>query len=261
MINDRVLKGFAAHDQRTPNRWRNRSAVRSPAALSVVLQILRGVFFTSQVIALNSLTPNGYAGLQQVHVNPQAIRVTLAAGDDIRFTRLSTNAGLSQTRVAQIVQDDLGFMWFGTQYGLNRYDGFKFKVFTPDPSRPDSISGAYIYALFKDRSGMLWIGCDRYLERLDPTTEKFTHYRLEPAADESRSVTVARISQDRAGILWLSTANGLYGLDPGTGGITQHYLHDPQNPLSLSSNSVRSADEDRAGRFWVADGNYLEQLD
>ena len=204
---------------------------------------------------------NGSTDLKQVNINALPVRVTVIEGDDIRFGRLSTNAGLSQTRVAQIIQDDRGFMWFGTQYGLNRYDGYKFKVFTPDPSRPDSLSGAYIYALFKDRNGMIWIGCGQYVDRLDPTIESVTHYRLEPAVDKSPAAAVVRISQDRAGTLWLSTANGLYGLDPLTGRVTQHFSHNPLNPLSLSSNNVRSAGEDRSGRFWVADGSSLEQLD
>ena len=203
----------------------------------------------------------GSPNLKQVHVNPTPVRVNVTDGEDLRFRRLSTNAGLSQTRVAQIVQDDRGFLWFGTQYGLNRYDGYRFKVFTPDPSQPNSLSGAYIYALFKDRAGMIWIGCGQYLDRLDPTTEAFTHYRLEPASDRSPPVRVVRISQDRAGILWLASANGLYGLDAATGRVTQHYFHDPLNPHSLSSNDVRAAGEDRNGRFWVADGSSLEQLD
>src|SRR5262249_41590593 len=207
--------------------------------------------FSSQARAEKSLTLNGSASLEQVHVNPQTVRVTVSDGDDIRFNRLSTNAGLSQTRVAQISQDGQGFMWFGTQYGLNRYDGSKFKVLTPDLSQQNSLSGAYIYALFKDRSGMLWIGCGPYLDRLDPITETFTHFRVEPRVDPP--VTVVQITQDRGGILWLATANGLYGLDPNSGRISHHYSHDPRNPLSLSGNDVRSAGEDRSGRVWVGE--------
>jgi ligand-binding sensor domain-containing protein len=90
----------------------------------------------------------------------------LVESDDLRFTRLSTAQGLSQTRVAQIVQDDRGFMWFSTQYGLNRYDGYSYKVFTHDPARDTSLSCVYISerALFKDRSGSLWVGCDQFVD-------------------------------------------------------------------------------------------------
>jgi ligand-binding sensor domain-containing protein len=98
------------------------------------------------------------------------------------------------------------------------------------------------------------------LDRFDPTTESFTHYRLDPAVNTP--VTVVQITQDQAGTLWLATDNGLYGLDSGTARVTHHYLHDPQNPLSLSSNNVRYAAEDRKGRIWVTDGSdTLEQFD
>ena len=73
--------------------------------------------------------PNNNVGtVRQAHVNPRRIFVPIVGAKDIRFTRLSTDQGLSQTRVIQIVQDDQGFMWFGSQYGLNRYDGYKFGV-------------------------------------------------------------------------------------------------------------------------------------
>jgi ligand-binding sensor domain-containing protein len=79
-------------------------------------------------------------------------------GKDIHFSRISTEDGLSQKRVSQIVQDDQGFIWFGSQYGLNRYDGYKFKVFKHEPGQTNSLSGMLISSLFKDRSGSLWIG-------------------------------------------------------------------------------------------------------
>ena len=91
-------------------------------------------------------------------VDPRTVRLPMVDGEGIRFTRITTADGLSQTRVAQIVQDDQGFMWFGTEYGLNRYDGYKFKLFVHDPQRPNSLGGTFISALFKGRSGMLWIG-------------------------------------------------------------------------------------------------------
>ena len=90
------------------------------------------------------------------------VRIPLIDQQDIRFKRLSTVDGLSQTMVTSILQDDQGFIWFGTQYGLNRYDGYKFKVFKHDPGLPDSLSGVYIHALFKDRSGKIWISNDQF---------------------------------------------------------------------------------------------------
>jgi Two component regulator propeller len=77
--------------------------------------------------------PRHVEAVPQAHVNPSTITLPVVDGKGIRFTRLSTEDGLSQTRVTQIVQDDQGFMWFGSQYGLNRYDGYKFKVFKHEP--------------------------------------------------------------------------------------------------------------------------------
>ena len=88
-------------------------------------------------------------------MDPRTIILPVVDGKDIRFTRLSTEEGLSQTRVSQIVQDDQGFLWFGSQYGLNRYDGYKFKVFKHEPGVANSLSGVYIYALFKEPLGDL----------------------------------------------------------------------------------------------------------
>lgn len=92
--------------------------------------------------------------LSKASGEPRPIQLSLIDGTDIRFARVSTADGLSQTKVGQIVQDDQGFMWFGTQYGLNRYDGYNFKVFAHDPGNPNSFSGVYIRSLFKDRDGV-----------------------------------------------------------------------------------------------------------
>ena len=156
-------------------------------------------------------------------------RVPVLDGNDIRFSRLSSAQGLSQTQVAHIVQDDQGFMWFGTQYGLDRYDGYEFRVFTHDPARENSLSCVYIHSLFKDSSGTLWVGCDQFLDRFDSVHETFTHYRIDAG---EVGIYVSEINQDRTGMLWLATGSGLFRLNPETGQIV-HYVHDPANPSGL----------------------------
>jgi ligand-binding sensor domain-containing protein/signal transduction histidine kinase len=179
------------------------------------------------------------------------VQLPVIDANDIRFTRLSTAEGLSQTRVSQIVEDDQGFMWFGTQYGLNRYDGYNFKTFVNDPNNPNSLSGTLISALFKDRRGQLWIGCSEFLNRFDLATEIFRRYPIP---------LVNHISEDSHGWLWLSTGQGLFSLDPRTDRI-EHYVHDDRAHLSLSSNSVKSSMEDREGNFWVVTGKGLDEFD
>jgi PAS domain S-box-containing protein len=204
--------------------------------------------------------PNNVGTVGQAHVNPRTITLPVVDAKGIRFTRLSTDEGLSQTRVIQIVQDDQGFMWFGSQYGLNRYDGYKFKVFKHESGNPNSLSGVFISSLFKDRSGSLWIGCDEFLDKFDPVNETFTHYRIDTKDAQGETVPVTHISQDHAGMLWLSTLRGMFRFDPSTG-QTIRYRHDPNNPFSLSSDEVKQTGEDRTVTFWVVTSEGLDAFD
>lgn len=192
--------------------------------------------------------------------DPLPARIDAIDGIDLHFRRLPSSAGLSQTRVAWVVQDKVGFIWFGTQYGLNRFDGYTSKVFKNEPGRPETLSCVYIRNLFIDHSGTLWVGCDRYLDKFDPTTETFTHYRVSTQVSDDLSSPIDRINEDRAGMLWLATAKGLYRFDPATGRTTR-YIHDPEDRGSLADNRISMAGEDREGRFWVASGGGLEQFD
>jgi ligand-binding sensor domain-containing protein len=196
----------------------------------------------------------------QVQVDSRTTRLTLIDGFDIRFSRLPSTEGLSQTRVSTIVQDNLGFLWFATQYGLNRYDGYRFKVFKHEPGRANSLSGVFIRSLFKDHSGILWVGCEQSLDRLNPVTESFTHYRIVDPETNENAGPVNNISEDQDGKLWLGTGHGLFKLDPASG-QTIRYVHHANDPFSLSSNSVTFTGEDSQGTFWVANGGDLDAFD
>jgi signal transduction histidine kinase/ligand-binding sensor domain-containing protein len=214
-------------------------------------------------ITTHVLSADGVAALgdvPQARVDPRTIRLPVVDGKGIRFTRLSTEEGLSQTRVPQIVQDDQGFMWFGSEYGLNRYDGYKFKVFKHEPGRTNSLDGMFIYSLFKDRSGSLWIGCEEFLDKFDPITETFTHYRIDTKDAQGETAPVTHISQDHIGMLWLATSRGLYRFDP-SNGRTIRYRHDPNNPFSLSSDEINATSEDKTGTFWVGTSEGLDAFD
>ena len=188
------------------------------------------------------------------------IRLPLIEGKDIRFTHLSTEQGLSQSRVDHMLQDRRGFIWIGTYNGLNRYDGYRFKTYKPDPNNANSLGGLLVSALFEDRSGILWIGTDQGLNRFDPATERFTHFRADPDNPDGLSGYPEHITQDRDGMLWLATRNGLDRLDPASGRFT-HYRNDPSDPHSLSSNDVRFVLEDRQGTLWVATAAGIDAFD
>ncbi|MGD9050015.1 MAG: two-component regulator propeller domain-containing protein, partial [Anaerolineae bacterium] len=98
---------------------------------------------------------------------------------NIKFDHISREDGLSQSSILCIVQDSIGYMWFCTQDGLNRYDGHEFTVYRNDPDDPDSLSQGEAVWLHEDQEGMLWIwkylgGLDRY----DRDTGRFTHYEM-----------------------------------------------------------------------------------
>ena len=200
------------------------------------------------------------SGPARAQLDPNLVQLSVTDADDLRFVRLSRSQGLSQQRVTDIAQDERGFLWFGTQYGLNRYDGYRFRVFKNDPDDAGSVCDVHITALFKDREGRIWVGCAYSVDRYDPVTETFVHYRLEPSATVHAGGAVRHISQDREGCLWLSTGNGLYRLDPQTAAV-QRFTHDSNNPFSLSSSEIRSSGEDRSGALWVASTAGLDQFD
>ncbi|MFC4311733.1 two-component regulator propeller domain-containing protein [Steroidobacter flavus] len=217
------------------------------------------------VMALCAIvTTTCYADLSSgpavAQIDPQIVQLGVTEGDDLRFVRLSRAQGLSQQRVTHIVQDGRGFLWFGTQYGLNRYDGYQFRVFKNDPADPESLCDVHITALFKDRAGHLWVGCAYSVDRYDPVTETFVHYRLEQSAAAHTSGDVRHISEDREGHLWLSTGYGLYRLDPQSG-LVRRFVHEAANANSLSSSVIKFSGEDRAGAFWVATAAGLDRFD
>ena len=197
-------------------------------------------------------------------IRPRSV-VTLpvVTGGDIRFEHLSTDKGLSQSVVDHILQDDQGFMWFGTQDGLNRYDGYEFKIYGHGMGN-SGLSGASVTALFKDRSGTIWVGANQFLDRFDPVTEKIIHYRSDPTNPNSLSGRVYGITQDQNGEIWLATSNGLNRLDPERG-IFNHYQHDPNDSGSLDANSpmqdIRFVGVDKNGMLWVQTSAGINSFD
>lgn len=225
--------------------------LRFGPALSVCLSLAWSITIPASLRGETLSNGALVASPPQARINTATIRYPMIDGTDIRFSRPDAPEGLSLTKLGPIAQDNQGFLWFGSQHGLFRFDGYSYKEFVHEPANANSLSGVFITTLFKDRHGILWVGCDRFLDRFDLEAETFTHYSFP---------FVVHINQDKAGLLWLSTPSGLYGFDPETG-RSRHYVHDPADPLSLSSNNVRSSGEDREGRFWVSSIEGMDEFD
>ena len=137
----------------------------------------------------------------------------------LRFDAVGIEQGLSQSSVRVIFQDRRGFLWFGTEDGLNRYDGYNFKVYKREPSNPNSISDGWVTAIAEDQGGYLWIGTRLGgLNRYDPVSGKFTQY-LHNEENESSLADdhISALRVDRDNRLWVGTLSGLDRFDAETG--------------------------------------------
>ena len=175
-----------------------------------------------------------------------AASVCQAYGGQHNFRHLDSNDGLSANNVKCIVRDRLGFMWFGTKNGLNRYDGSKIKVY----NCYDEALGRgnnNIGALYEDENSMLWIGTDRGIYRYDPHADIISH--VESTADDGVEAGnwVQRITGDRKGTIWAALPN--QGIFRYRDGKVKHF------PMILSGNSKPSYAGDICvtsdGNLWV----------
>jgi ligand-binding sensor domain-containing protein/signal transduction histidine kinase len=184
-----------------------------------------------------------------------------AQSNSIRFENISTEQGLSQNTVNAILQDQQGFLWFATEGGLNRYDGYQFTVFQHDPDDQNSLSDNLIYTIFQDRQGELWIGTVVGLDRFDRPSGTFIHYAKYLIGSDSLSgEPVSVIIQDLSGALWIGTeGDGLRVLDLVTTKVTE-YRHKAQDPHSLADDNILSIAEDREGRIWIGTSAGLDQF-
>lgn len=171
------------------------------------------------------------------------------------FRRLSAGQGISQARVGWIAQDHLGFLWFATQYGLNRFDGYEYKVFRKEPKNPNSLGCAYVRLVYVDHTGTLWAACDRSIERYDPKTETFQHFPLQTGDINHAAAVPTTMLEDSKGSLWVATHNGLFKLS--LTGAFERFGHVEGDRESLQNDDHGDMDSDNHGSFLLLDDNSL----
>ena len=133
----------------------------------------------------------------------------------LRFTHLSVADGLSHSDVRAIVQDRQGFMWFGTWLGgLNRYDGYTFKVYKHNDHDDGSLGCDSIWGLYVDRAGVLWVATNEGVDRYDRDKDSFVHYRHRAGDPTSLpGYQATSFIEDKSGTLWVTTSGGLARFD------------------------------------------------
>ena len=179
------------------------------------------------------------------------------------FSHVTTDDGLVHSSVYSIAQDRTGFMWFGTEAGLMRYDGFDLTPFVSDPDNAAAISTNGVAAVLMDSAGVIWVGTwGGGLNRFDDSTESFVGFTHDPS--DPRSVPDDRIQvvfEDRNKTVWTgSFSGGLSRFDAGSDSFVT-YRHDPANPSSLSANRVWAICEAEGGALWIGTEQGLDRLD
>ena len=159
-----------------------------------------------------------------------------------------------------IYEDREGALWLGSQAGMIKFDRAKNQV-TKWSHRPDddsSIGSNDIRQIYKDRSGVFWIGTRLAgLDRFDPGKNRFTHYRHNPdnPASLSNDIVSGGFFEDSNGVLWIGTYGGGLSLFNRERNRFTHYRHDVDDPHSLSDDFVRAIYEDRNGVIWIGTAN------
>jgi ligand-binding sensor domain-containing protein len=180
-----------------------------------------------------------------------ASAVLFAQPNDIRFDHITVEQGLSNFSINDIVQDRQGFLWFATEDGLNKYDGYEFKVYKFDAADTNSLPASYINRLYLDRAGKLWVTAGGRLCQYDPNTDQFVHFeRLSRHGKNLAGKTVNRVLEDTEGALWIGTSAGAYRYDQRQDALV-HYRHNPKDSASISGDNATVFCKDRAGALWI----------
>jgi diguanylate cyclase (GGDEF)-like protein len=190
---------------------------------------------------------------------PAAQAQRWAALADTVVRHVARDSELPGSTVAtSLAEDGAGFLWIGTQDGLVRFDGYRFRTYRADPALPGSLPDNYIKALRTDRQGRLWTGTSAGgLARYDSESDRFITY---PAGPHGLShVCVRDMVDDGSGGMWVATDGGLDHL-LASGGIT-HIRTDSQLPGGLPDDHIRALFLDRDGTLWVGTAAGLARLD
>ena len=196
-------------------------------------------------------------------------------GYDLHFYYLSTPEGLAQHSVHAVVQDSDGFMWFGTQNGLNRYDGYEMALYRFEANNLNSLADNHVASLFVDSENHLWIGTvGGGLHRYDPDLDHFL--RIQGIEDDPATLSdnsIWSITECRDGYLWIATSYGLNKMDRKSFIVKKRFFQipgdaagDTADDLSgqttgLSSNQVNVVYADNRDNIWIGTSEGLDRLD
>ncbi|MFD2164241.1 two-component regulator propeller domain-containing protein [Paradesertivirga mongoliensis] len=180
----------------------------------------------------------------------------------MKFNRKTSRNGLSQSFVRSITSDKNGFIWIGTSDGLNKYDGYTFKIYQSNAGKKGSLSTSTILYTYTDKKGVLYVATENGgLNVYNSSTDNFTVYKNNPKDPNSiASNRVTTIYEDSRGILWVALEDkGLHIFDRKTQRFKKGFTAN-SNGKGLVSNYVRAISEDKQGRLWIGTDNGISVL-
>lgn len=169
--------------------------------------------------------------------------------ESVKFTRKTSRDGLSQSFIRNIIKDHHGFIWIGTADGLNKYDGYAFKIYRNHSKVKGSLSSSNIMTTYVDKRGVLYVGTDNgALNVYDDKQDTFTIYKYNPSVSSNR---VTCLFEDHNGVFYVGTeGGGLYAFDRKTKKFKLLY-HYNTIKNHLISPVIRALNEDKEGNLWV----------
>ncbi len=178
----------------------------------------------------------------------------------VRFKRITINDGLSLSSVYNIYQDSKGFMWFGTEDGLNKYDGQTITVYGATTDQHNILANKWVEQVYEDKSGMIWIGSRGGLTKYNPRKGVFTPFQFDPDDPTSLSNdTITAIEADLRNEVWVGTFQGLNRVDRFTNEV-ERIIPEDSTLMGLASH-ITGFLQDESGVFWIASHEGLFSYD
>lgn len=187
------------------------------------------------------------------------LKVLASSKDEFNFKRITTADGLSQTTVEYMHQDKQGYIWIGTDDGLNKYDGREFEVYRYREDMEKSISANFVPAIAEDIKGDLWVGTSSGLNNINLETNEIKVYNPGKGSGRLASGNITEIFANKEGKLYIATTDGLYLYNEKSDDFFRLYYSENEEE-SLSDQIVYSVTEDSNGDLWVGTGNGLNKI-
>lgn len=177
--------------------------------------------------------------------------ISISATSKINFEIFSTEDGLPNSRVQCTYQDKKGWIWIGTNQGLSRFDGYKFRNFVPDPTDSSSINGDLVRVIKEDKHGNLLIGTEKGgLNIFDREKERFYHPLENQPEYRNKTISINDISEDKNGLYWMGADSNILVLDT-TGNIKTLTPNHTKPEANFEGSFVSALEFDNYGNLWV----------